>query len=136
MFATFKSDISTSMVCLYGYLCLVIYMALYAKIIIWWDYAPNFSMIIMAYTQLPTLGFVWIFLSWPSCPIICLAKMPYWSFCMLFQTFNIGPECHYPPKINFVGFKPFQTFNMGLKVKFSLGVFQKKKHPQRNSTAL
>ena len=59
---------------------------------------PKFSMIIKAYTQLPTLGLVWIFLSWASCSIICLAKMPYWSFFMLFQTFNIGPECHYPPK--------------------------------------
>ena len=79
-----KSDISTLMLFLYGYVCPVIYMALNAKMFLWWFYAPKFSMIIKAYTQLPTLGLVWIFLSWASCPIICPAKMP-WAFLCSFK---------------------------------------------------
>ena len=72
-----KSDFSTWMLFLYSYVCPVIYMALNAKMFLWWFYAPNLSMIIKAYTQLPTLGLVWIFLSWASCPIICPAKKPW-----------------------------------------------------------
>ena len=38
-----KSDISTLMLFLYGYVCPVIYMALNAKMFLWWFYAPNFQ---------------------------------------------------------------------------------------------
>ena len=38
-----KSDSSTLMLFLYGYVCPVIYMALNAKMFLWWFYAPNFQ---------------------------------------------------------------------------------------------
>ena len=80
---------------------------------------------------------MWIFLSWASCPIICLAKMPYWSFFMLFQTFNIRPdlECHYPPKQILWVNMPFSNLpTWDLKRNSHLGFSKKKTVAGKSST--
>ena len=73
------------MLFLYGYVWPVIYMALNAKMF-YGGFMPQIFNDHQGVHATSNLR--------PRVDIFVMAV----SFFMLFQTFNIGPECHYPPK--------------------------------------